>query len=561
MLKKFLRLLAENKLASLLIFLGSLSWSIPLVKSGIGYDFGVGFWGPNGHDGIWHIALANSLARGSWEMPVFAGSFLQNYHIGFDLLLALAAKISGVSTSIIYFQIVPPVLAILVGLLTYRLVATWKKSKKEALWSVFFVYFGGSFGWLVTLLTSGQLGGESVFWSQQAVSTLINPPYALSLVLLLLGLIFLIKSPITNHQSLITIFIFGVLFEVKAYAGLLALFGLFVVGVYEFVKNRDIKVLKIFSGSFAITLSLYLFLNRGSQDLLVFQPFWFLENLMSPDRLNWSKLGEALVNWRLGGLYYKSAFGYVLAFILFVFGNLGTRLVSIFSLSKRIDLLSVFIWAVILAGITVPMVFLQKGTSWNTIQFFYYSLFLLAILSGVGLVKLGKLLKVSLVYAVVLLVTLPTTFSTLYYHYLPGRPPAKISTEELRALDFLKDQPEGVVLTYPFDREAADAAVDNPPRPLYLYESTAYVSAYTDKPVFLEDEVNLDITGYGWSTRREEIVRFFSTSDQNAAHRFLEDNNIKYIYLLKGQQVSLNFQELGAKKIFENNISLIYSIS
>src|SRR3990167_7002429 len=95
---------------------------------------------------------------------------------------------------------------------------------------------------------------------------------------------------------------------------------------------------------------------------------------MSPDRLNWSKLGEALVNWRLGGLYYKSAFGYVLAFILFVFGNLGTRLVSIFSLSKRIDLLSVFIWAVILAGITVPMVFLQKGTSWNTIQFFYYFL-------------------------------------------------------------------------------------------------------------------------------------------------------------------------------------------
>jgi hypothetical protein len=72
----------------LLILLGSLSWSLTMVKSGLKYSYGMGFWGPNGHDGIWHIALSESLARGSWQMPMFAGETIKNYHIGFDLILA-----------------------------------------------------------------------------------------------------------------------------------------------------------------------------------------------------------------------------------------------------------------------------------------------------------------------------------------------------------------------------------------------------------------------------------------------------------------------------------------
>ena len=36
-----------------------------MVKSGLVYDYGMGFWGPNGHDGVWHVSLASSLARGT----------------------------------------------------------------------------------------------------------------------------------------------------------------------------------------------------------------------------------------------------------------------------------------------------------------------------------------------------------------------------------------------------------------------------------------------------------------------------------------------------------------
>lgn len=131
----------NNLLLLLLLLLGALSWSMTMVKSGWMNSYGMGFWGANGHDGIWHIALINSLARGSLNMPTFAGVGLKNYHIGFDFLLAQLHNLTSIPTTILYFQITPPVIALLVGWLTYKLVLIWKKSQVQALWSVFFCLF------------------------------------------------------------------------------------------------------------------------------------------------------------------------------------------------------------------------------------------------------------------------------------------------------------------------------------------------------------------------------------------------------------------------------------
>ena len=102
--KKLLAAFIHNWQYTLVIFLGSLTWSLVMVRSGF-----EGFWGPNGHDGVWHIALANSLKRGSLEMPVFSGMGLQNYHIGFDLALAFISFVSHIPVSILYFQKARPV--------------------------------------------------------------------------------------------------------------------------------------------------------------------------------------------------------------------------------------------------------------------------------------------------------------------------------------------------------------------------------------------------------------------------------------------------------------------
>jgi hypothetical protein len=572
MLKKALEILKENSLAVSLILLGSFIWSLTMVKSGIVYDYGMGFWGPNGHDGIWHIALIKSLSQGSWQMPVFAGEALQNYHVGFDLILAWISRLSGINPITLYFQIVPPILAILIGTFTYKLVLDWRGSRSQGLWALFFVYFGGSLGWIVNLVRSGSLDGESMFWAQQGISTLVNPPYALSLVILLLGLIALnkyLKKP-TPINLFFSILLFGVLIQIKAYAGILSLAGLFASVIYQFAKNKKLDILLVFLGSFILSLLLFLPLNKGAKGLLVFQPFWFLETMLGlSDRVGWDRFYSAMTNYRAAGIWFKAIPAYLVAFLIFCFGNLGTRAVKALLVlgwakkPKNLEWQEVFFLVVILTGLGIPMFFLQKGTPWNTIQFVYYSLFVSGILAGVLLGELLQKLvsrKAIVLGSVVVLLTIPTTIGTLG-HYLPQRPPAMVSGQELEALQFLEKQPTGVVLTYPFDSALAKAAEANPPRPLYLYESTAYVSALSGKSVFLEDQVNLDITGYDWKTRRDEVEGFLQSSDLKLVRNYPRQRNIAYVYWLKGQRAVVGEGQIGMERIFENGLVEIYRIT
>lgn len=567
MLKKALKHLLQNKLIAILILLGTISWSLVMIKSGFVYNYGMGFWGPNGHDGIWHISLIESLTRGSFKMPIFAGETLTNYHIGFDLLVSIIHKITFIPVVNLYFQIIPPILAFLIGILTYKFVYLWQKSKAKALWSTFFVYFGGSFGWIVTLLREGRIGGESMFWSQQAISTLINPPFALSLVFLLLGLISFLKYKENNSNKnlLLTIVLFGILVQIKVYAGLLVLSSLFVVLVRSIIKNKDFKALKVFVGTLLISSLIFLPFNKSAGSMIVFQPFWFLETMMGlTDRLGWTRFYSAMTNYRLAGQWVKAVAAYMVAFVIFYYGNLGTRMIlelgaAKWGIQKNLDSFKVFFISMILAGTAIPMFFLQKGTPWNTIQFFYYSLFAASILAGV---TAGEFLtKKKLLIVGLVVFTISTTIGTLKAHYLPQRPPSMISNEELVALRFLSKQEDGIVLTYPFDEERAKQAETNPPRPLYLYVSTAYVSAFSKKDVYLEDEMNLDITGFNWAQRRIEVERFLNTLNQEEARNFLKENNISYVYWVKGQRAKLGEEQLGIEKIFENGEVDIFMVN
>lgn len=576
--------LLKAKLApTLLIFIGSLAWSLTMIKSGWIYSYGMGFWGPNGHDGIWHIALANDLAKGSFQMPVFAGEPLKNYHIGFDLLVASIHKFTQIPTINLYFQIFPLLIAFSTGLLTYLFVLKWQQSTTKAFWSTFFVYFGGSFGPLVTLIRYSSIGGESMFWAQQSISSLINPPFALSAVLMLCGLLLILlykKNPSLKLFAL-TVLVFGILPQIKVYGGILAIGGLLTTGIYQLAGKRQSGLLKIGILSTLLGAALFIPLNKESNSLIVYQPFWFLENIMAlSDRVGWPRFHEAMMNYKFGHIWHKAFLAYTTAFIIFLIGNMGSRIIAIplvlqkFKTVKNLTSIDVFLLTTIVAGIVLPMLFLQRGTPWNTIQFFYYSLLFSGIFAGIAFVNFlsNKTKAVRSIATILLLViTLPTTYATLK-HYLPSRPPAKISKEELEALNFLKKQPEGVVLTYPYNTYLAQKVEAYPPRPTYLYESTAYVSALSEKPTFLEDEVNLNITGYNWQKRKKEVEAFLATKEASEARVFLRSNNIKYIYwlqreycnpacLVPEQRAVLGETQLGITQIFENKEVKVYQIN
>lgn len=562
MLKEVLKRYSQNINAIFLIFLGSLTWCVTMVKSGWFYaDLGakgpgLGFWGANGHDGIWHLALAEEISKGTFNNPVFARSTIKNYHLGFDIMLAAISKLTDIPIKNIYFQIIPVVFALGIGVLVFYFVYRYTKKYQSGIFALFFVYFGGSFGYLFSK-------GESAFWSQQAISTLINPPYAASLIIVLAGLI-LIRS----RKWIFAAILFGLLIEIKIYAGILVLGALLLTSVYGVLIKKDYLFAKVFLVTLLISATLFISFKKGSQDLVEFVPFWYLETLMGlKDRFDWPRYYEAMLAYKSGRNYLKMIPAYLISFILFIVGNMGSRIIA-FARKPRMDEFSIFMYSVIAGGIAIPMLFLQKGTPWNTIQFFYYSLFFSGILAGIGLSEfytaknnlISKKFRLGFVVLIVLL-TLPTTFITLKEVYIPARPPAFVGAEELEALGFLKSLPAGVVLTEPFDAAKAKAAETDPPRPLYRYISSAYVSAFSSKVTFLEDEVNLDITGYDWKQRRKITEEWYKESDFARKSDFLRENNISYIYWIKEGQSPPDIQKLNITNMFENDLVTVYKVN
>lgn len=532
------------------ILIGSVAWTLVMIRSGWIYKYGMGFWGPNGHDGVWHVSLASGLARIDWQMPIFAGNQIKNYHIGFDLLLALLHGLTQLPIVNIYFQMLPPVLALVTGLSVYKFVQFWQKSDRAALWAVLFTYFATSFGWVISALRYHNIGGESMFWAQQAISTLINPPFALSLIFIFFGLWALLKD-----KNLLAILCFGLLTEIKIYAAILILGGLLVGSL------RNKNYFKVFLGSAILGLAIFLPLNKASGSVLIFKPFWFLETMMAvSDRANWPKYYEAMINYRAAHNLFKGIPAYAIAFIIFVFGNLGLRVIGIGeTLRGKLSNMHYLLITMIMAGFLLPMFILQVGTPWNTIQFTYYSLVLCGILAGIYFSRL-KSQATSLI--IFLLLTVPGVWGTLR-QYLPNRPPAMISSKELEALHFLSTQSAGIVLTPLYDPDAAKAAENHPPRPLYLYESTAYVSAFSNHPVFLEDEVNLNITNFDWQGRAEAEKTFFASLDPIQARKFLMDNHIKYIYLPQIYKIrpKLGQALLGVTSVFDNYETAVWKVN
>lgn len=513
-----------------LILLGSLTWVLTMWKSGLNYEYGIGFWGPHGHDAVWHLSLINSLTKAHLTLPMYAGESLKNYHFGFDIMTASLVRFTDIPASVWYFQLLPILFSLAIGFLVYKLT--------HSLWSIYFTYFATGLGWLVTLIRGQGLGGESLFWSQQAISTLINPPFALSLIFLLLGYIYLPKK----NYLLIFLF-FGLAGFIKIYAGILGLFTLFCVSIYK----RDIKLFITFGFSSLLALILFIPFNSLNNQTLIFQPFWFIQNMLStPDRFYWPRLSSAITNYYLAGNIFKLVPASILALSIFFIGNLGVRVIGFLKIKSPL-------LPLILLGLIFPIFFVQTGTTWNTIQFFYYAQVFLGLLAGIYM-KYNKSLLIKLLILIFTLPAIPATLS----QYLPARPPSAIPTSEIQALKLLKDQPSGIVITPLFNKSNFYKFTE--PRPIFAYESTAYVSAYSGHPVFLEDEVNLHILNININDRKQTIQTLFTTNNLREAQKIITENHLKYLYLpdISFSLPKLSPLDLGFTNIFNTQNTQIW---
>ena len=282
----------------------------------------------------------------------------------------------------------------------------------------------------------------------------------------------------------------------------------------------------------------------------------------SPDRLGWIRLSQARIAGLKTGNWFKFFFSEAVGLFLFIIGNLGVRFLGFISLFKFKTSLKnnifVFILVFSILSFLIPLLFIQSGNPWNTIQFAYYGLYMAAVMSGVVIswliTKFPKLLSIPILFVVIILTPVNSITTASYYTGL--KPHALIDLEEIQALSFLSQQKDGIVLTLPYNEKLKNRLPE--PWPLFAYGSTAYVSALSKKPVFLEDEMQNQILLTDYKKRIISSKDFFI----NPKMEFLARNKISYIYQPKIVSVNINIVEYlpQIKKIFENNEIIIYQV-
>lgn len=159
-------------------------------------------------------------------------------------------------------------------------------------------------------------------------------------------------------------------------------------------KQISVFLLDSFVLLLACGVAVALFVDIGKSQLILL-PLWFVNTMIeAQDRVY-------IPDWALRSQYYLSSGSWLhlvllklLETVIFNVGNLGVRILALLSMiliffdsrKKTHIFASHFYWLLLfltaVVATLVPFFFIQRGVVWNTIQFWYYTLFLFGIVSA-----------------------------------------------------------------------------------------------------------------------------------------------------------------------------------
>lgn len=573
----------SNKTLSALIVIGILTSGFINFPSGYLYKDGLHFWSSQGHDGLWHIASMEAIKKSiPPQNSAFAGEPLYNYHYLVDVLMGEFLRIFPFFSSLdLYFRFFPIIFSLLIGISVFAFVTRWQDNQKIGYLAIFFTYFVGSFGYIVTFIRSGNIfGGETTFWAAQQNTLLGNPPHAISHGLLaaffLSFLIYLMERKII--WVVISFLIGSTLAGFKVSGGFVMLMGLGAASLVDFINRRKFLTLIL---SFSLGLSnllIFKWMTSNGSAFLMFLPWWFVRTMIV-DKLGWidhELKRQHYISRGTWHAYLRVLQLELVAFTIFIVGNLGMRILGVFELIRKFiksrstslkDPIEVMLVASMLTGLVIPLLFVQRGLIYNNIQFMQYFLFIFGFYGAISSYRLLTFLQSQIIRVIVIglivIFSVPTVIGNLVEFYGPNTAPlSKISNSEITALKYLKENSKtyAIILTPSFNPYLKDK-FKYQPIPIYAWYDTSYVTALTGRDSYLASE-HVRLLFYPLTDQRlENKKKFFEQSDLSWNRQFLEQERINYIYASKDElNESLNLQKNNLEIFFENNEIIIYEV-
>ncbi len=497
--------------------------------------------GGHAHDAFWHIALINNLKEKiPAENPVFSGEIVSNYHYFTDVFIAFASKMTNIPPLDLYFKIIPLFLSLLISGLIYTLIFKLTNSRIWASFGVIFTLFSSNMFYISRIFYPKSLLYPAVFWIDEFVTKMTNIQLLSSYILILtLLLLYTNKKEIDYKFTLIFSIVSGSLIGFKSYGAILFLGGLFLL----YLVDKRISVLKLFITSLLTASATYLILSKSREFIFIFQPFWFIKTMFeASDHLGY-------VTWELKRQtyledknYLRISQLYLEGLVIFLIGNFGVKLIGLFTpflkLEKTQKEIILLLAAISILGITLPLLFIQRGIAWNSIQFSYYSVFALSLLTIVFLSKIARRFKK--IITILAILGFVSLVPGIVYSFINYSPSSNITRDKdlVDATLFLKNQPKGVVLL----------------GEKFLEDS--FISAISKQQIYFADETMLSLQLVDLKLRKDNTERFLNTD--NADLQFIKENFIRYVFVERGKIKNEKVKNL--QKIYENQSIIIYQI-
>lgn len=337
----------------------------------------------HGHDAPWHIYNIFQLGRGfPPEMPGFADSTLRNYHLLGSLVWGAFRRFLPLDPWHIYFRFAPLLYSALLTLSVFAAAQRWSGRRPVAYLAAAITLFCSNFGYFMPLLfgPGRYFYWDAIFWVQSPVTMIFNPGVSASFPFVLLGLWALIGWLRTREWRWLPLLVlyWGVLPGFKVYPGLLVMGALLAAGAWRWGFNRDWRLLLAWAAILPVFLAVFLPPNLGAPSLVRFLPgFNVASMLVAPDRM--ALMSSATLKLLYAQYPWLTALLLAVLALVFLAGNLGVRVLGLLPLAevlrrpRKAEPVLLFMLLLVLAAWAAPLLFVQQGVQWNTIQFFYYA--------------------------------------------------------------------------------------------------------------------------------------------------------------------------------------------
>ncbi|MDP3733582.1 MAG: hypothetical protein Q8Q91_03475, partial [Candidatus Daviesbacteria bacterium] len=407
-----------------------------------------------------------------------------------------------------------------------------------------------------------------------------NPPHAIAHIflvgILLCLLLYFQKRRI--FWLVISFILGGLLAGFKVSGGLVMLVGVGAAAIVDLFFLRKWHLM-LLAGTLGISnfITFKAMTSQEAASFLMFLPWWFIRTMVV-DKLGWMDMEFRRQHYLSKGTwhaYLRVAQLEITAFLIFIVGNFGMRVLGFYSIAKDgfkkkfiRSPIDAMLFVSLLTGILMVTIFVQKGLIYNNIQFIQYSLLIMGFYAAVSAYQMIMCFKKKLIRVIILLMivlfSVPTVIGNLNEFYGPGRKPlAIISNQQLEALNFLRtnSQPQEIVLTIPFNKYFKER-YKSEPRPINAWYSTAYVSALSGRSTYFTSEEQALITGYPVEKKLARAKEFFAQIDFSFNKKFLDEENIKYLYVVKDElDKPLRVQENNLEIMFENTEIIIFRVN